>query len=185
MNEITTTNINDVLTEIQEAFFEIPFGNTGFQTDAFVVAAQITPARAYRAVGLEISSKIQAVLEYKYKEAKENIDIEELESKISDPETSEFDRRRHRVDIQYKIECRKFSAKLLRDALAELNILYGHFKALPKLTNEEFEMKEPEYFVEKLQRESRGITGPNEALMNMVNDLNKLTAIEQDTLKLK
>ena len=48
-----------------------------------MVAAQVTPERAYRAIGLRMHSKVQAVLEAKHARAKEDIDIEELQDKIT------------------------------------------------------------------------------------------------------
>ena len=62
---VTLDTVGNVLTEIEDAFFDIPFENSDFQTRAFVVASQQTPARAYRAIGLQMFSKIQAVKEYK------------------------------------------------------------------------------------------------------------------------
>ena len=50
--QVTNENVAAVLQEVQEAFYDIPFENSQFQTEAFVIAAQLTPERAYRAIGL-------------------------------------------------------------------------------------------------------------------------------------
>ena len=59
MNDITLNNTNDVLKEIEDAYYDIPFGNTAFQTEMFVISAQITPARMYRTVGLHLNSMLK------------------------------------------------------------------------------------------------------------------------------
>ena len=91
---IDQSNADDVINEINEAFFDIPFENSEFQTENFVIAASITPERAYRAIGLRLQSRLRALQEAKFGAAKEDIDIEELEAKIADPNTNNFDRRR-------------------------------------------------------------------------------------------
>ena len=180
--EVTTvndSNVAEVLTEIQDAFYDIPFENSQFQTEAFVIASQITPERAYRAIGLRMHSKIQAVLEAKHGRAKEDIDLEELEAKIANPETNDFDRRRAQLDVSFKIANRKYTDKLMNDAVAELNVLYKHFKQLPKYTREEFETGERVHFTERLQRQISGCQGAAESITNMDGDLPNMLKFEE------
>jgi len=183
--QITEQNVTNVLQEIQTAFYDIPFENSQFQTEAFVIGAQVTPERAYRAIGLRMNSKIQALLEAQYSRAKEDIDIEELEEKIANPETSKFDKRRAELDIKYKLSNRAYTDKLVNDAITELNILYGHFKALPKYTRAEFEQGEREHFEIKLSRQLEGVQGAAESIANMQHDLLALQEFEQEQLLLK
>jgi hypothetical protein len=182
--QITESNVTNVLEEIQQAFFDIPFENSQFQTDTFVVGAQVTPERAYRAIGLRMNSKIQALLEAQYSRAKEDIDIEELEEKIQNPETGKFDRKRAELDIKYKLSNRRYTDKLVNDAITELNVLYRHFKALPKYTREEFEKGEQHHFEIKLTRQLEGIQGAAESLANMQHDTPSLLEFEQERLQL-
>ena len=181
---INDTNVTDVLEEIQTAFYDIPFENSAFQTEAFVIAAQVTPERAYRSIGLRMNSKIQAILEAKHGRAKEDIDIEELQAKVDNPDTNDFDRRRAQLDISFKLANRKYTDKLMNDAVVELNILYKHFKKLPRYTREQFELAEPEHFDIKLNRQLANIQGAAEALVNMQEDMPTFTALENELLKL-
>ena len=168
---VTEETVSTVLAEVQDAFFDIPFENSQFQTENFVIAAQVTPERAYRAIGLRMHSKVQAVLEAKHARAKEDIDIEELQAKIDNPDTSSFDRRRAQLDIDFKLANRPYTDKLMNDALTELNILYSHFQKLPRYTREQFELGEREHFDTKLNRQLTGLQGAAEALVNMEQDL--------------
>lgn len=182
--QINQDNVDTVLQEIHEAFWDIPFENSDFQTVNFVYASQITPERAYRALGLRINSKLQALNEAKYGRMKEDIDIEELEAKIANPDTSSWDRRRAEIDIQQKREGRRFTDKLINDALHELNVLYGLYKNLPKYNRVEFENGEKQHFAERLKRQVDGLAGAYESLMNMNNDIQRLTTFVDEYKKL-
>lgn len=170
MNDlIPVEEIGTVLTELESAYFDIPFENSDFQNRAFVMASQQTPARAYRAIGLRMFAKIRAVKEYLVQKERDKIDIEEWQSKIDANDTSEFDRRRLRLDILQKQEQRKWGEKLLNDALRELSCLHAEFQKLPKYDRAAFEREEETHFQAKLTRASQP---PNVAsLLNMQEDL--------------
>jgi hypothetical protein len=170
MKDLTIEDCDTVLGEIERAFFDIPFENSQFQTEQFVINAQLTPARAYRAIGLRMFNRIRALREAQYGRMREDIDIEELQVKIDNPSTDEFERRRAWVDIEQKLESRRYTDKLINDALKELDVLYRHFKALPNYSRDEFEAEEREHFTQKLNRQLRGITGARESLADMQND---------------
>jgi hypothetical protein len=180
---VTTENYKSVIDEIESAFFDIPFENSEFQTNAFVVASQITPARAYRAIGLRMHSKLRALEEAKFGRMKEDIDIEELQEKIQDPNTSKWDRMRAEVDIQQKISSRRFTDKLINDALAELNVLYSHFKVLPKYTRSQFEQEEQFHFTQRLNRQLQGVQGASESLTNMSLDTQLISSFETNYMQ--
>jgi hypothetical protein len=185
MNNIITIsqdNVNDILTELNEAFYDIPFENSKFQTDNFVIAGSITPARAYRSIGLRMMSKIEALREAKYSRKRMEIDIEELQEKIANPETNKFERRRAELDIEQKLESLPYADKLINDAVVELNYLYEHFKALPKYSREEFESEESIHFEQRLQRQIAGQDGARESLMNMNHDIQNIRGFEQNFL---
>ena len=179
-NVVTEENIKSVIQELEDAFFDIPFENSAFQTEAFVIAAQITPERAYRSIGLRMNAKLRALNEAKFGRMKEDIDIEELREKIDDPDTSKWDRMRHEIDIQQKLSNRTFTDKLINDALTELNVLYGHFKTLPKFTRAQFEQGEQRHFEQRLQRQISGISGARESMVNMIDDRRAIGEFEQN-----
>lgn len=159
-----------VLEELEDAFFDIPFENSDFQNRVFVVAAQQTPARAYRAVGLRMFAKIRAVKEYQYAQAKLAIDIEEREAKIADQETNPFERRRLDLENIKAQDESGWGKKLLNDALRELNCLYAEFKKLPKYTRAQFEAEEKSHFMASMERQIKA-PGPHASLANMVVDV--------------
>jgi len=167
---ISIEEIPNVLDEINAAFEDIPFENSAFQTRAFVVAAQITPARAYRAIGLQMHSKIQAVKEHLFNQEKNKIDREEIEWKITQDFTNEFEKRRLRLELAKLNDGQAYGVKLLNDALETLNVLYDEFKKLPRYTREQFESEERKHFSNRLERQLK-LPGALESLANMNDDL--------------
>lgn len=167
--------VGSVLQEIEAAFFDIPFENSTFQTEAFVIAAQQTPARAYRSVGLRMMSKIEAVRAHQFRAMRSEIDIEEKEAKIAVPDTSDFERRRLRIDIMEAQSSKAYGDKLLNDALRELDVLYAWFKKLPRYTREQFEAEELTHFMARMDRQLTA-PGPKESVENMRVDLPSMPA---------
>lgn len=127
-------------------------------------------------------SKVEALREAKFSRLRMEIDIEELQEKIANPETNKFDRRRAELDIQQKLEGLPYTDKLINDAIVELNQLYSHFKALPKYTREEFEEEEQFHFEQRLQRQIAGQDGARESLTNMTHDIQNIKGFEQNFL---
>lgn len=167
MNLITP----DAITEIESAFFDIPFENSDFQNENFVLAAQITPARAYRALGLRMSAKLRAIDELKFARQLEEIDIEEKQAKIASIDTNDFDKRRAKIEIDKILSTRNYTDKLLNDAIHDLNFMYTQFKQYPRYTRETFELEERQHFDEslRLQVDSQG-NGAIQSLCNMAHN---------------
>ena len=182
-NVINSDNAANVIDEINARFYDIPFENSAFQTENFVIASQITPERAYRAIGLRLSSRLRALQEAQFGARKEEIDIEELQEKIDDPNTDKFERRRHQIDIETKLSNRTFTAKLINDAVTECNILYHHITKLPEFTREEFEAGEKQHFTLRLERAVANIQGASESLVNMRTDTPALLNYEEETVQ--
>jgi hypothetical protein len=170
--------VEGVLSEVERLAFDIPFENSRFQTLAFVVAAQQTPARAYRAILLRMDDRIRAVKHFMFTKRRNDIDREEKIAKMSLPETSEFDRRRLQVDLDELSSGEASGKKLLNDALVELGVLYVELKKLPEYTRASFEAEEATHFKLKLTRQinTRG-NGALESLENMNVDLRQLDAL--------
>ena len=184
IDHIDEQNADDVINQINEAFWDIPFENSQFQTENFVIAASITPERAYRAIGLRLQSRLKALQEAKFGALREEIDIEELEAKIADPDTNDFDRRRAQIDIDQKRSNQPFTAKLINDAVVECNVLYDHFKKLPKYTRAQFEAGEQPHFEARLTRAVQNIQGAQESLVNMNTDMPSFLEFEEQQVAL-
>jgi len=146
MNEITQQNLPEVLKDLNERFFDIPFENSQFQNQNFIINAQLTGARAYRAIGLRMMSKIQAINELKYTRELEEIKLEKWAEKIANTETDKFKRRKLQAKIAHIRSGRDYSNKLLNDAISELNFLYAELQKLPLYTRELFESEEFMHF---------------------------------------
>lgn len=183
MTKLTTIqHTNAALEEIEQAFFDIPFENSNFQNEAFVLAGQITPERAYRALGLRMHSKLQALRQNLFAERKRDIQLGELREKLESPDVSKWDKLRAQVEIEEIESSISFTEKLKNDAVVELESLYKHFKALPRYTREQFEAAEHNHFHERLMRQASGVNGATESLINMQEDIQALAQYEQKVL---
>jgi hypothetical protein len=178
-------NIELVLTEIQDAFYDIPFENSHFQNEVFVLSSQITPERAYRALGLRMSAKIRALKENSFNERKNEIRIAELKEQIESTDFSRWDKMRAQLEIEQIESNYIYNNKLKNDAIQELNTLYAHFKALPRFTREQFELAERNHFQQKLTRQVNNITGGVESLINMREDTQALLDYENKVAQIK
>ena len=154
-------NIEEVLTELDTAFYDIPFGNSDYQNKAFVMAAEMTPARAYRHIGLRMFNRIAAIKELKFARLLEAVDIEEKQSEIDNPGTSPFDVKRRKIELAQIADRQTQTDKLLNDAIKELNCLYAEFKKFPTYTRLQFEAEEEQHFVLKLQHKDNSVLAMN------------------------
>ena len=185
ITQVTVDNASDVIAEIESAFYDIPFENSQFQTEAFVIAAQITPERAYRSIGLRMHAKLRALSEAKFGLLKEQVDLDEIDYKLTHGNLNEFDRRREMIKREEIESRRNWTNKLINDAIAELNVLYKHFKSLPKFTREQFEAGERVHFEQRLNRAALGLEGARESILNMRDDLPAITNYESQVAQLE
>jgi len=178
----TIEQVDSILDEVNEAFFNIPFENSAFQTEKFVIAASITPERAYRSIGLRMSSKIRALQEAKYSRLNNEIDLDEINEKIASGDLDKYDLRRENVKRQKASADVNYCDKLINDAITELNVLYRHFKALPKFTRKQFEAGEKRHFTERLSRQ-HVLSGDQQSMINMEEDSVALIEFEKASSK--
>ena len=177
---ITGNNTHDVIREVEEAFYHIPFENSAFQTENFVIAAQITPERAYRAIGLRMHKKLIVVQEALIQEQLNDIEEEEIQAKIDSPDYSNFEKRKFELELKKRQISKRYNGKLFNDAIQELNVLYKHFKALPKYTRQEFEAGEKRHYLEDLNRQALGLAGAKMSLLNMFDDIAAIEKFETE-----
>lgn len=170
--------VADVLEEVERLSFDIPFENSRFQTLAFVVAAQQTPGRAYRAILLRMDDRIRAVKHFMFSRRRTEVDRDEKLARLQSEEISEFDRRRLQIDLEELASSEVSGKKLLNDALVELGVLYEELKKLPEYSRAAFEAEEDAHFRLKLTRQvnTRG-NGALESLENMNVDLKQFDAL--------
>jgi hypothetical protein len=166
--------MDEILKDLEERFYNIPFENSDFQNRNFLIAAQHTPARAYRAIGLRMFAKIRAIEELKYGRQREDVDIDEWQSIIDSDSSSSFAKRRAAIDIEQKLKARNFTDKLLNDAICELNLLQSELEKLPKYTREEFELEEQHHFETKLLADIKNSQHPSLISLQAMSDYQKL-----------
>lgn len=169
--QVKEQEINSIVKEIEEAFWDIPFENSAFQNINFVVNQQFTPGRAYRAIGLRLHSKLRALQEAYFGRRIEEIDLAELEEKRDNPNTNKFEKMRTEIEIEKKLSHRNYTDKLINDAMVEVQTLYNEYKKLPRYNREMFENEEGTHFQARLNRQIQGVGGAAEALLAMQNPL--------------
>lgn len=169
--DLIKNNHNDVITEIETAFWDIPFDNSDFQTQAFVIAAQVTPERAYRSIGLQMHSKLTALKAHINQMKLNEINLDEITHKINDPDCDQFERQRLVIQRSQIEDMRNWNLKLRDDLIHQLEVLYTNFKQFPRYTREQFEAAEKNHFEQLMHRKINGLEGAAEALINMTDDV--------------
>lgn len=178
-NLITQDNFKNIIDDINNSFYDIPFGNTEFQTRMFVIAAQITPERMYRQLGLSLMSLLDGLQEKIYAREEQIIEVEELEEIINNENSNSFEIRKAQIKLKRIENSLASQKKSMNDLLCEANIYYEYLKKFPKYTREQFENGEKTYFEQSLRRKAIGIIGEKEALVNMVDDKQTLINLEK------
>jgi len=169
MKQLTleNTDTEQALSDLEERFFEIPFENSDFQNKNFIIQGQHTPARAYRAIGLKMFSKLNAIKELKFGREMEDVDIEEHEWVIANSE-DRFAVKRAAINIRKLESGRGYTNKLLNDAIAELNFLHNELQKYPQYTKETFEAEERLHYSKSMEVQiNSGGDGAKQSLHNM------------------
>ena len=161
MTELLTT---EIVSEFDRRFFAIPFGNSDFQNRKFVMEAQYTPERAYRALGLRLADRLQALNEARFNLQRREVDIEELQEKLAGRILNKFERRRLEIDLAEKQSNANYTAKMVNDALVEVDTLWTEAQKFPEFTREQFESAEQQHFEIRLKRQVHGLTGAADSL---------------------
>ncbi|KAA0593012.1 hypothetical protein J2848_005627 [Azospirillum lipoferum] len=146
-------NIEALEREILEAAEHVPFGNSAFQTTHFTGGDESgrSTARRVRALLLNIDSKIQALRENHFFQQEHQIDLDEADHKLTDPDLDSFERRRLLLKKERAALGVARAAKLLRDAIAEIEVMYQEWKSLPPVeSRQQFEEEEHRYWIDRL-----------------------------------
>ena len=138
-------------TGFERRFFDIPFGNSDFQNRKFIKEAQFTPARAYRALGLRLLDRINALREAKFSFDEIKIDIDELLDRQRS-EIGVFELRRIDLNLKRKNAQLHNMEKLVNDAAHEVKFLWSEVESFPEFTRKQFEAGEHEHFLIRFKR---------------------------------
>lgn len=137
--------------EIKKAMQDVPFGNSHFQNVTFL--AQETPERQYRNVLLQMNQKLDALQKCQFNRRRAEIDIQEIEEKLST--ATGHAKRRLEIDLEEKKWELSNEIKYIEDAIIEVNSFYQVFKGLPKITREQFEATEKDYWTKRLVKDAQ------------------------------
>lgn len=180
--ELNFENALDILEEVSELSNQIPFGNSKFQTEKFIVASSITPARAYRSILLNLKeslSKISSSYDsLRLSEKNFEKEIEKLKAQAKKTKDS-LKKEILNNEIRRMVVNKKLERKTLDDLVEEAKVLYYHLNKLPKYTREEFEKAEGIYYLESLKRQAMGLTGAKNSLLSMFEDIKALENFEE------
>lgn len=166
-----TNNIDNIINEIETAFFDIPFGNSTFQVKNFILGQSITPERAYRSIGLELLNVLRRIKTQIFDMRINEVKTRQKKEKLSDPGLDKFEREILELELLKDANSDNYGKKLLNDAIVDFEFLYNEFKKYPKFTREQFEQAEQNYYTQSLERQAAGVDGPVAALINIRDDV--------------
>lgn len=152
--------------ELLDKCEDIPFGNSLYQDENFVLNTSYTPARAVRSIGLALSARVRALKELEFSLETTEIDLEEIEYKLQNTNDI-FEIRRLNIERRKKQSSISYTMKLLKDSLYEIEYFRNVLAKLPKLSRIEFEEQEKQYFIESLTRQAVGLSEPDKNLAAM------------------
>jgi len=135
--------------DIKDRFRAVPFGNSVFQIQ-YMVANQDTPERSYRAVLLQYDQKSRAMRSCSFQRRRLEIDLREIEEKLSRPDLTKYDRARLEVDRDEKLDSLESQIKLIEDCAIEMRVYEDILNKMPEFTREEFESGERTYWKKRL-----------------------------------
>jgi len=92
------TNYSDIVEkELLDKCEDIPFSNSLYQDESFVLNTSYTDARAIRNVGLALSARVRALKELEFGLETMQVDLEEIDFKLKNTQ-DQFELRR--LDIE-------------------------------------------------------------------------------------
>jgi len=173
---ITKENLAEVLQEIRDKTYDIPFNHSLYQIEKFILNEPGSKGRLLRQLGLELNSKIETIRGSIIERKKENIDMRKMKAQLDKNskyyETDMFEREKIELDLQLKESNQPYQEKLLKDAFIELNYMYSVFSQIDPMTREEFEDQEEQHFTNHLLKQVKGLKGAHESLYHMQMFLN-------------
>lgn len=145
---VDNNSVQNLMKELLDYSDEIPFGNSDFQNRHVIVDMEKSKHRAFRHASLRLMDRLTALNECYYKLREDDIEIKKLERKLNS-EQDDLEKELIMIKIDKIRSTYPYTQKLIKDAIAEIKCLYPVIKSIGKLTKEEFEKGELEYFKEK------------------------------------
>ena len=164
------TNLLTFTKMVEDKYINIPFGNSQFQNEQFVINASLTPQRAFRQVALELNSRLGALRQGYFGARRHEVKKAQLKDKITNT-VDLYEKQLLEIDLEELVAGESTTKKMVMDTLEEVKVFYSYFEKLPQFSREEFEAGEREYFETRLKKQVVGIVGALESLDNMGVDV--------------
>jgi hypothetical protein len=162
--------IKALINEVDVAFNDIPYSNSVFQMEMFVLASQITPERAYRQIGMQLQLALEKIVSTTMQVQEQETELAETEDELKNKQLTPQGKIKLELAIFQKERALVALRKTLKDASIEADLYYEYFKKFPRYTREEFERGESLYYEQRLLRQLYNIEGCKEAIINMTDD---------------
>lgn len=130
--------------EVVERSAVIPFGNSNWQIDSIVSEAK-TPERAYRALLLNFTTKLNDLKTAERKRRRDLLEVELLKEQIAQ-EDNPLKKKLLELDIEEVESGYEYTNKLALDCVMELNHMWGYIEKMPHYSRADFEQGEVEHF---------------------------------------
>ena len=162
--------IEKCLEDLLNIFEDIPFGNSDYQIIHTCINKEKHPHRAMRAVGLYLIDKVQTLYEVLLGNREKEIKLKQLQIKYDNTE-DELEKELIEIEIKRLKFKDIVNLKLIKDAIHEVNLLLPVVSKIGKISREEFEQREVNYFKERFLN-----------LVNKIDDSLLSLECEQDNL---
>lgn len=176
LDEEKSNYLKNICADVKNRTEKLSLGYSEFQIKNFIVAAQITPARQYKQLLLELEVRLGAMEQRVADHELAKIDLEEMVYKLESPETDQFEKKRLQIKLQVAKRSEQHFEKQVKEALREIQVFYNMLEQMPELTQGDIESEESLYFKEKLSRETQ-YQGAMLSLITMEKDTASLNAI--------
>jgi hypothetical protein len=171
IKNVSEDNVTELIRLLNQEMFSIPMSNSQFQMENFVIAAQITPERAWRQVGLQLQTAVLGLRSHMLNKKRNAIKYEKKLRELKAEGLDELDRQLIEMDLEeIRFAAASFD-KSVADSLHECNYLFEWYKKFPKYTREQFEAGELTHYMERSKRQVLNIQGGAESIYNIVHDL--------------
>lgn len=170
---IGTVNAQEIFDDLNKRIWDIPFDNSQFQNENFIINAAITPERAYRSAALRLQDRLEALKSAHFERRKSDIKIKMLQRDIDNCD-DDLKKELLQIEIEEIQSGRIYSDKLINDAIVEATQLYNFVYSCPEYTREDFEKAEKDHFEKRLLLDVNGISGAAKSLVDMGLDINAL-----------
>lgn len=131
---------------------EIPFGDSCFQIAHFI-GKDFSIERSKRKILLQLDAKVMALSNYKFSQARREIDIREKKEKIENSQ-NQYEKDRLMIDLEELEFYKEREDKLVRDCCLEVSTYLSLLQKMPKFNRKQFEESEKKYWEQRLVNDS-------------------------------